>query len=46
MEEQKKKAAPKFDSAKSSKTGDVLAALITGTVANRHPESKGKKRRK
>ena len=39
MNEQKKKTAPKFDSAKSSKTGDTLAALITGTVAKARPQS-------
>ena len=39
MEEQKKKTAPKFDSVKSSKTGDVLATLITGTVAKARPQS-------
>ena len=39
MEKQEKKTAPKFDSAKSSKTGDALAALITGTVAKSHPQS-------
>ena len=39
MEEQKKETAPKFDSAKSSKTGDVLAALITDTVAKARPQS-------
>lgn len=39
MEKQEKKTVPKFDSAKSSKTGDALAALITGTVAKAHPQS-------
>ena len=39
MEEQKKNTAPKFDSAKSSKTGDALAALITGTIAKARPQS-------
>lgn len=39
MEEQKKKTAPKFDSVKSSKTGDTLASLITGTVAKARPQS-------
>lgn len=39
MEEQKKETAPKFDSAKSSKTGDVLAALIADTVAKARPQS-------
>ena len=39
MEEQKKKTAPKFNSVKSSKTGDVLATLITGTVAKARPQS-------
>ncbi len=39
MDEQKKKSAPKFDVAKSSKTGDALAALITGTVAKARPQS-------
>ena len=39
MDEQKKKTAPKFDSVKSSKTGDMLATLITGTVAKARPQS-------
>jgi hypothetical protein len=39
MEEQKKKTAPKFDSAKSSKTGDTLAVLITGTIVKARPQS-------
>ena len=39
MDEQKKKSAPKFDSAKSSRAGDTLASLITGTIANTRPQS-------
>lgn len=39
MDEQKKRTAPKFNSAKSSKAGDALAALITGTVAKARPQS-------
>ena len=39
MDEQEKKSAPKFDSVKSSKTGDVLATLITGTIAKARPQS-------
>lgn len=39
MEEQKKKTAPKFDATKSSKTGDALASLITGTIAKARPQS-------
>lgn len=39
MEERKKKTAPKFDSAKSSKASDALAVLITGTVAKARPQS-------
>ena len=37
--EQEKMAAPKFDAVKSSKTGDVLASLITGTIAKAKPQS-------
>lgn len=39
MEKQEKKTAPKFDATKNSKTGDALAALITGTVAKARPQS-------
>ena len=39
MNEQKKRTAPKFNSAKSSKAGDALAAQITGTVAKARPQS-------
>lgn len=39
MGEQEKKTAPKFDAAKSSKTGDMLASLITGTIARAQPRS-------
>jgi hypothetical protein len=37
--EQEKRTAPKFDAKKSSKTGDVLATLITGTIAKTKPQS-------
>ena len=36
---QEKRTAPKFDAVKSSKTGDVLASLITGTIAKAKPQS-------
>ncbi len=39
MEKQEKKTAPKFDATKSSRTGDTLAALITGTIAKARPQS-------
>ena len=39
MNEQKKKDAPKFDAMKCSRTGDVLASLITGTIAKARPQS-------
>ena len=39
MNEQEKKTAPKFDATKSSRTGDALAALITGTIAKARPQS-------
>lgn len=37
--EQEKRTAPKFDAVKSSKTGDLLASLITGTIAKAKPQS-------
>lgn len=36
---QEKRTAPKFDVEKSSKTGDMIATLITGTIARNRPQS-------
>ena len=39
MNDKKKKTAPEFDATKSSRAGDTLASLITGTIANTRPQS-------
>ena len=37
--EKEKRTAPKFGARKSSETGDVIATLITGTIARTKPQS-------